>query len=289
MKKATKNLILITMAAVLLFAAAACGSRKENTSGDMPENEENISVANPFTDFASLAEAEEAAGFTIALPEVPEADRTVYRAAKGQMLEVIFCKGEEHLLTLRKAAGIKPVDGDFNSYEKEVIVQFNHMPEVSAAREKLSGGKVRNITWTLMEGSNTYSYAVLSNPGLEEKDAEEMLTKVIMKTLYKTEPTDPGSPALPSGQEVSPRTVLITVADDFTEEDLKDLLKKHSLTVKYDYSSMKIYALTADHDMNEKELAALLSALTEESKVLSAEPDQVIKLTDPIKPQLSTE
>ena len=92
-----------------------------------------------------------------------------------------------------------------------------------------------------------------------------------------------------NGQEVSPRTVLITVTDDFTEGDLKALLKKHSLTVKYDYSSMKIYALTADHDMNEKELAALLSALTKESKVLSAEPDQVIKLTDPIKPQLSTE
>lgn len=92
-----------------------------------------------------------------------------------------------------------------------------------------------------------------------------------------------------NGQEVSPRTVLITVSDDFTEEDLKALLKKHSLTVKYDYSSMKIYALTTDRDMNEKELAALLSALTKESKVLSAEPDQVIKLTDPIKPQLSTQ
>ena len=92
-----------------------------------------------------------------------------------------------------------------------------------------------------------------------------------------------------NGQEVSPRTVLITVSDDFTEEDLKALLKKHSLTVKYDYSSMKIYALTTDRDMNEKELAALLSALTKESKVLSAEPDQVIKLTDPVKPQLSTQ
>ena len=92
-----------------------------------------------------------------------------------------------------------------------------------------------------------------------------------------------------NGQEVSPRTVLITVSDDFTEEDLKALLKKYGLAVKYDYSSMKIYALTADRDMNEKELAALLSALTKESKVLSAEPDQVIKLTDPVKPQLSTE
>ena len=93
---------------------------------------------------------------------------------------------------------------------------------------------------------------------------------------------------LPSGQEVSPRTILITVADDFGEEDLQALLKKYSLSVKYDYSSMKIYALETDHDMNEKELTALLQALAKENKILSAEPDQMIRLTDPVQPTLST-
>ena len=288
MKSTAAKLLAAALALALMSGLAACGSRNENTSGNTPKNGENVSAANPFTDFASLAEAEEAAGFSIALPEVPEADRTVYRAA-GQMLEVIFCRGEEHLLTMRKAAGIKPVDGDYNSYEKELSVQFSHMPEVSAAREKLSGGRVRNITWTLMEGSNTYSYAILSDPGLEEKDAQEMLTKIIMKTLYKTEPTDLGPAALPSGQEVSPRTVLITVSDDLSSEELQALLKKYSLTVKYDYDSMNIYALEADHDMTAKELSTLLESLVKEEKILSAEPDQVIKLTDPVKPQLSTE
>ena len=93
---------------------------------------------------------------------------------------------------------------------------------------------------------------------------------------------------LPSGQEVSPRTILITVADDFGEADLQTLLKKYGLSVKYDYSSMKIYALTANHDMNEKELTALLEALAKENKILSAEPDQMIRLTDPVQPTLST-
>ena len=93
---------------------------------------------------------------------------------------------------------------------------------------------------------------------------------------------------LPSGQEVSPRTILITVADDFGEVDLQTLLKKYGLSVKYDYSSMKIYALTANHDMNEKELTALLEALAKENKILSAEPDQMIRLTDPVQPALST-
>ena len=109
-------------------------------------------------------------------------------------------------------------------------------------------------------------------------------------TLNVAEPTeDTTQPiTMPSGQEVSPRTILITVADDFGEEDLQALLKKYSLSVKYDYSSMKIYALTADHDMNEKELTALLEALAKENKILSAEPDQMIRLTDPVQPTLST-
>ena len=85
---------------------------------------------------------------------------------------------------------------------------------------------------------------------------------------------------------MSSTVILITTAEDFNEEDLQALLKRYGLSVKYSYDIGNIYALSADHEMNAKELTALIENIAAEDKVQSAEPDQVIRLTDPVAPTL---
>ncbi len=91
-----------------------------------------------------------------------------------------------------------------------------------------------------------------------------------------------------AGQEYSPRTLLIAVAEKFGEAELKEFCGKYGLSVTYDYSTMNMYAmsLAEDHSIDElRELAAKIEA--ENENVLSCELDAVIRLTDPVEPEKS--
>ena len=68
-----------------------------------------LTMPNPFIDTKTLEEAEEAAGFSITLPEVAEDGGTVlYRAMQGQMIEVIFLdENQRELYRIRKGKNLE--------------------------------------------------------------------------------------------------------------------------------------------------------------------------------------
>ena len=303
MKNVTAKLLAAALALAMMPGLAACG---KNETADAGQNEAarneaqneaqneagtGMMIPNPFEDFGTLAEAEKAAGFWIGLPVMADATKTVYRAVSGEMIEVIYYKGDDEILRVRKAPGTDPIDGDYNTYEKEANVSFTDMVNAPVILEKLNGDKVYNATWTTASNGKNYSYAITSDTGLSESEAMDILFQTVNHDQNRTSTTleqdaGSGTVTLPSGQEVSSTVILITTAEDFNEEDLQALLKRYGLSVKYSYDIGNIYALSADHEMNAKELTALIENIAAEDKVQSAEPDQVIRLTDPVAPTL---
>ena len=288
MQVITKKIIIVVLLTALVLGLAACGNATAKDSSEVAEGNASgeqsaeqpiggsVMIPNPFIDCGTLEEAEKAAGFTITIPAVQEATNVVYRAMSGQMIEVIYLKGEDEILRVRKAPGTDPVDGDYNEYEKNGNIEYYDAGDLPVIHVRMNGDLIHVATWTAAENGKDYSYAVTSDAGIEESDARTIFDEMLGIVPVQIETGD--------GRKYSPRTVIITTDGKFSEEELAALLKKYSLEVKYDYEGLDIYALSADHDMNEKELNALLEDLRSEEKILGAEADEMITLTDPVRP-----
>ena len=91
------------------------------TFGDTAATPGPLAISNPFTDYATYAEAEAAAGFPFGVPEeIGGYDTVSYRVADDlSLFEVIYSNGDASL-TARKAPGGWNVSGDNNQYTQEV-------------------------------------------------------------------------------------------------------------------------------------------------------------------------
>ena len=87
----------------------------------------------------------------------------------------------------------------------------------------------------------------------------------------------PGQKNRPS---ISDKTVLVTLKDSCTNEDIYSLAKDFNLEVKYIYSFGKTCALSSKVSLSEKEIYNLIALLKADSRVLTAEPDHIIYLDD---------
>ncbi|MBR4211881.1 MAG: hypothetical protein IKR84_05790, partial [Oscillibacter sp.] len=78
-------------------------------------------LANPFTDYATYAEAEVAAGFPFGVPEeIGGYDTVSYRVADDLSLFEVIYSNNDASLTARKAPGGWDISGDNNQYTQEV-------------------------------------------------------------------------------------------------------------------------------------------------------------------------
>ena len=78
-----------------------------------------LQLANPWKEYASLAEAEAAAGFPLSLPETVEGSYTAetFRVMDGALLEVTY-RDETFKVTVRKMAGEgQDLSGDYRDYD----------------------------------------------------------------------------------------------------------------------------------------------------------------------------
>ena len=87
----------------------------------------------------------------------------------------------------------------------------------------------------------------------------------------------PGQKNRPS---ISDKTVLVTMKDSCTDEDIYSVAKDFNLEVKYIYSFGKTCALSSKVSLSEKEIYNLIALLKADSRVLTAEPDHIIYLDD---------
>ena len=139
-------------------AEANLSSVEANASDDGA----NAQIANPFTDYASLAEAEAAAGFGFAVPDsvdgYPETSYSVMDG--GKLLQIVYSAGDDEI-TARKAPGTDDISGDYNQYDEETIVDKTDV----AFTVKGNGGKAFVALWT--DDENDYSYSLTDRNGMD--------------------------------------------------------------------------------------------------------------------------
>jgi len=145
-------LLIILMTATMLIA---CGQDKNENAAD--NGSETVGSANPFAEYDSLKEAEDAAGFSFTQPTAPaNYENLVYRAATdGSMIEVIFYnddKSEEAFRT-RKGPGDADISGDYNEYSDEVTEKAG---DIDVIMQTDNDGNVYVAKWY----NNDYAYAI---------------------------------------------------------------------------------------------------------------------------------
>ena len=80
---------------------------------------QTTAIANPWSDWSSMEEAEKAVGFSFDLPEViaDSFEAVSYRSMNKELIEVIYRDGD-YEVCVRKAAGEgQDISGDYNKYE----------------------------------------------------------------------------------------------------------------------------------------------------------------------------
>lgn len=129
--------------------------------------EESVGMPNPFTDNATLEEAEKNAGFSIQVPDkIGGVSATAFRNLGQEMLEVIYYNGEQEVARIRKSLDNKDNSGNYVGYAE---IQNKKIGDRDVTL-KGNDGKVVLAIWN--DGAYGYSISV-DEPGvsLEEMTA----------------------------------------------------------------------------------------------------------------------
>lgn len=130
---------------------------------------QSTQIPDPFRDCSTLAEAEQAAGFSFQLPDrLPGwVSATAIRAIPSSLIEVSY-HGTDESLVLRKGPGSEDISGDYNTYPQVSTVEIGGR-QVTVKGE---GDTISTATWT----DGGYSYAIHSAPGMD-RDALSLLVE----------------------------------------------------------------------------------------------------------------
>ena len=134
-------------------------------------------VTNPFVTYQSLEEAQEAAGFTLSVPESFEgAGRREIAVIDGRIIDVTYLDGEDNrVLTIRKGTGEEDISGDYNEYPQEDVTELEGL----SVTVRGDGKRIFLALW--QEGG--YSYAVSFDDGGTQDQLQEIM-KFVMGQFF---------------------------------------------------------------------------------------------------------
>ena len=157
---------------------AETASAAASVSGDRAGSEENeaagMQIANPWSDFDQLADAEADAGFQMTLPEsYADFDHRLYRSLHRDMLEVIYqnVAGQEGF-RIRKAHENGDISGDYTSYSNNETVEIGG----HAVQLRGNGEDIFVATWSA--GEYSYAICVASDQHFTEKDLQALIEAI---------------------------------------------------------------------------------------------------------------
>ena len=173
-----KKKIALSLAAMMAATQLAMAAPQEQPS---PLNNERaiaemrviVAMANPWTDHASMAEAQEAVGVKLDIPSdidrgIPTDFRTI---GKDKTLEVIYrdATGKE-TARIRKAPGNRDISGNYVGYTSlERVAIGRHMATIK--------GFDRNFTLAIWE-DNGYSYSVSLDKPISRTGMRHLLADI---------------------------------------------------------------------------------------------------------------
>ena len=171
------TLLSLALSAALALSLTACGgsgsssASQDNTSGSISENTQ---IPTPWTEYASLAEAQAAAGFDLTLPAQPDgytqADFQVL-AGDETILQAAFRTEDDQLqLSIRKAPGTDDISGNYNVYSVDETVTVDGTDVTVKGNED----GYHLAIWT----ANGYTYAISSDDALTQDALTQLAAAV---------------------------------------------------------------------------------------------------------------
>lgn len=154
-------------------AVTETGAAPEAASSDA---QERMQIANPWSEFDSLEEAEADADVEIALPESYQRfDHRIYRAMRGEMLEVIYqdADGQEGF-RIRKSHDVGDISGDYTSYAQEKTL-------TSGGRSvtiRGNGDTISIATWSNHSLNLSYAICVAEDQHFTEDDIRSLVEAI---------------------------------------------------------------------------------------------------------------
>lgn len=167
----------VILAGVLVACMiTACGKSqtgKADANQDIgKETTENVQIANPFVECATLGAAEQLAGFSMQEPEsVTGYEEKYITAIEKDMIQVQFSHGEDAELWFRKGIGTEDISGDYNVYNVTKSV------EVQGQTVTIKGPEngYRLAIWN----ANGYAYAIGSTTDLAEDTIVQYISELV--------------------------------------------------------------------------------------------------------------
>ena len=171
------NVYMLTIALAATLGIVACAGQTANDPTEPAETGSTeiapgfMGIANPWSDLATLEEAEEVAGFEMTVPDTVDGYKlAIYRAMDNDMLEVRYTAGDEEV-NIRKS--IDAYDGDnsgvYGDYKKTTAEVGGNTVTVSS-----EGDLAYIATWTV----DGYSYSVYASAGMKQADLLNIVADV---------------------------------------------------------------------------------------------------------------
>lgn len=130
-----------------------------------------VQIPNPFVEYETLGQAARAAGFELTAPDtVNGSDSRVYQAIEGDLLEVIYRRGEDEAARVRKARGGEDISGDYNVYDQVSAVDVDGLSVTMKGENNL----VKLAIWT----GGGYTYAVSVAGGISTSSMTALVSAI---------------------------------------------------------------------------------------------------------------
>lgn len=177
-----KKNLMIAFSAALVLSLAACGGKQttpDNTAAETAQSEntsveDKAEIPNPFSEYDTVEEAAEAAGFDITVPDTidgyPEKIIRALITDDSKMIEVIYRNDEGSEIRIRKAPGAEDISGDYNEYQQSSRLMVGEM-EVTV---KGNDDTVSLATWT----DNGFTYSVTASTGITSEALSDLIASI---------------------------------------------------------------------------------------------------------------
>lgn len=149
------------------------GAAPEAASADAPMS---MQIANPWSEFDSLEEAEADAGVEITLPESYQGfDHRIYRAMHRQMIEVIYqdADGREGF-RIRKSRDFGDISGDYTRYDQEKTLEIGDRFVVTRG----NGDEISVARWGNLSLNLSYAICVAEDQHFTENDIRSLVKDI---------------------------------------------------------------------------------------------------------------
>lgn len=135
----------------------------------------NMQIANPWSGWETLAEAEEAVGFSLGLPEKIGENYVAesYRTMSGELLEVNFFDGDYKVCVRKMKGENQDISGDYTVYAQ------NDTWERGGATITVFVNEEQNYVGKTLISYDGYSWSLVTPSGFAGDSAEDFFCAIV--------------------------------------------------------------------------------------------------------------